>query len=516
MILLCLLSVCTLVNSASILENSNDLWQNWLLNENEEIPSQQSSPLSRRITPKSVFVAPAFSRCSEGYRLDAMGNCVEIVRLNEAAQWEAVLQKLKQQMNAQQFGFNKRQSQRNDSNSDSGGEKINNTRVSANAADTDNTGPFQLSIPFNSKNSSESQNDTVSSSTTTSTTTEKEKLPVEIPTSTTITRSTTVVPMPSTTIVESSISQNTHFIDYTTDETTDAQELTTFGGLDYQEDTEANQYNTESVNTEVTMADSTTQDTVTESILNVASHFADFDKINDDATEITTQVTIRRTPNYNSVVPLKGVVNSNANAERIQQFHSGSGGLADFKPFASYTAGKINLTDVNNPKNPTVHIVNSLKNKNEDVEGESTNIPSDIFQKLPQNERTKPKCDSNNKYDCLLSINIYPTNKPTFSLNRKPSSTAFVRFPETPTKGGYVRFPPQKVPIEYDDVALAESNPGYRYWDRRYPSTWWTSWKSKPQFIQIVPETSAIYGVGDVNHIRSHPHFPTQTEWYNK
>lgn len=514
MILLCLLSVCALVNSASILESSSDLWQNWLLNENEEIPSQQSSPLSRRITPKSVFVAPAFSRCSEGYRLDGMGNCVEIVRLNEAAQWESVLEKLKQ-MSAQQFGFNKRQSQRNDSsNGNIDGEKINH-KVSNNADSTDAAGPFQLSIPFNSKNSSDSQspqNDTAS-------TTEK---PKEISTTFRPMYSTTLRPffIQSTTIDETVVSQNTHFVDYATEETTDTQESTTFGGVDYPEDTEAGQYaNTESAMMETTIVpDSTTEDTITESVVNVASHVAesDFDKL--EATTITPHI-IKRIPNYHSVVPLKGVVNSNKNVEQVSLAGSPS---APSNPFSNYVSGKPttihNSTDVNRAKNPTVHIVNSFSNKNEDVDGESTNLPSDIFQKLPPSspgERTKPKCDSTNKYDCLLQINIFPTNKPLFLLNRKPSSTAFVRFPETPSKG-FVRFPPQKVPIEYDDVALAESNPGYRYWDRRYPSTWWTSWKSKPQFIQIVPETSAIYGVGDMNYIRSHPHFQTQTEWYNK
>lgn len=57
--------------------------------------SPQHSPLVlRRITPKSVFLAPTFTSCSEGYRQDSMGRCVKVVKINQEAQWAFFLQKL--------------------------------------------------------------------------------------------------------------------------------------------------------------------------------------------------------------------------------------------------------------------------------------------------------------------------------------------------------------------------------------------------------------------------------------
>ncbi|XP_014243848.1 uncharacterized protein LOC106663493 [Cimex lectularius] len=59
--------------------------------------ANESPPVAaKRITPKSVFVAPSFSQpsCAEGYRQDALGRCVRIVRINEAAQLDFFLQRL--------------------------------------------------------------------------------------------------------------------------------------------------------------------------------------------------------------------------------------------------------------------------------------------------------------------------------------------------------------------------------------------------------------------------------------
>ncbi|PSN49183.1 hypothetical protein C0J52_10909 [Blattella germanica] len=82
---------------------SNLGWQAWLLVDPE--PSKDSyeeeeQPKTRRITPKSVFIAPAFSGapplpdCAEGYRADSMGRCVKLVQLNHAAQLNFLLQRL--------------------------------------------------------------------------------------------------------------------------------------------------------------------------------------------------------------------------------------------------------------------------------------------------------------------------------------------------------------------------------------------------------------------------------------
>jgi hypothetical protein len=82
-----LLCVVSLGWAQTALEKEDHL--SWLLI--EEAPAA-SGLVVRRITPKSVFVAPSF--CAEGYRQDAMGRCVKVVRVNQAAQWDFLLHKL--------------------------------------------------------------------------------------------------------------------------------------------------------------------------------------------------------------------------------------------------------------------------------------------------------------------------------------------------------------------------------------------------------------------------------------
>ncbi|XP_073974118.1 uncharacterized protein [Rhodnius prolixus] len=68
----------------------------WLLV--QESPSSQPQTGAqvsvRRITPKSVFLAPTFTSCSEGYRQDSLGRCVKVVKVNPSAQWDFFLHKL--------------------------------------------------------------------------------------------------------------------------------------------------------------------------------------------------------------------------------------------------------------------------------------------------------------------------------------------------------------------------------------------------------------------------------------
>ncbi|KAJ8969539.1 hypothetical protein NQ317_003922 [Molorchus minor] len=81
-------------------------WQAWLLvdDQNQNQNKQQTHSdggLRRRITPKSVFIAPTFSPdslppCAEGYSSDIMGRCIKIIKLDEAAHREFILQKLKE------------------------------------------------------------------------------------------------------------------------------------------------------------------------------------------------------------------------------------------------------------------------------------------------------------------------------------------------------------------------------------------------------------------------------------
>lgn len=75
-------------------------WQSWLLVDPGTPRPHHEEVKKRRITPKSVFIAPAFSGtshlpdCAEGYRPDSMGRCVKLVQLNHAAQLSFLLQRL--------------------------------------------------------------------------------------------------------------------------------------------------------------------------------------------------------------------------------------------------------------------------------------------------------------------------------------------------------------------------------------------------------------------------------------
>lgn len=82
-------------------ERSTELtWQAWLLID-ESQNKQQDSTLKRRITPKSVFIAPTFSpeslpECSEGYQSDPMGRCIKVIMLNKELHLDFLLQQLNQ------------------------------------------------------------------------------------------------------------------------------------------------------------------------------------------------------------------------------------------------------------------------------------------------------------------------------------------------------------------------------------------------------------------------------------
>lgn len=162
-LLFCSLTIYNWVESASFLDNSSDPWQNWLLKEDEEIPSQQSSPLSRRITPKSVFIAPIINNCPQDHRPDLMGRCVKIVRINEhaneAARLSALVQKLNSLYAAQ--AFKSKEADVTEATSTENPSSTPYVKESSGNEDVpgDNSGPLQLSIPFKSMNSSENMDD---------------------------------------------------------------------------------------------------------------------------------------------------------------------------------------------------------------------------------------------------------------------------------------------------------------------------------------------------------------------
>nr|ATU82706.1 venom protein family 22 protein 1 [Pristhesancus plagipennis] len=145
----------------------------WLLVQEEESPSSQPQTGAqvsvRRITPKSVFMAPTFTSCSEGYRQDSLGRCVKVVKVNPSAQWDFFLHKL---------------------NSMYGPPEPNKRPA--------NTGPFRLPIPLATESPTTSTTTVRIATTTTQT---------ELPTTSTIT--TTALPSTSTFIPTSADEQTT-------------------------------------------------------------------------------------------------------------------------------------------------------------------------------------------------------------------------------------------------------------------------------------------------------------------
>lgn len=85
-------------------ERSPELtWEAWLLVDEQQNQNKQPSDgvLRRRITPKSVFIAPTFSpeslpACAEGYSSDHLGRCIKIIKLDQAAHYDFLIEKLKE------------------------------------------------------------------------------------------------------------------------------------------------------------------------------------------------------------------------------------------------------------------------------------------------------------------------------------------------------------------------------------------------------------------------------------
>nr|XP_031828908.1 uncharacterized protein LOC116425405 isoform X2 [Nomia melanderi] len=109
----------------------NDLaWQAWLLVDSQTgvYSGLDSASFLRRITPKSVFIAPelsALSPCADGYQADTMGRCVKNVNIDQEAHFVFLLQQLNNR-----YG-----------NRASGGDTFNNNQKKSN-------GPLQLNIPL--------------------------------------------------------------------------------------------------------------------------------------------------------------------------------------------------------------------------------------------------------------------------------------------------------------------------------------------------------------------------------
>lgn len=81
-------------------------WEAWLLvdenqNQNRHSVFNSDGTLRRRITPKSVFIAPTFSpeslpACADGYSSDPMGRCIKIIKLDEDAHYDFIIKNLEE------------------------------------------------------------------------------------------------------------------------------------------------------------------------------------------------------------------------------------------------------------------------------------------------------------------------------------------------------------------------------------------------------------------------------------
>nr|CAD7459742.1 unnamed protein product [Timema tahoe] len=94
LLLLCWGRACALATLTSPDRGAQELaWEAWLLLDAAASPSP-----ARRITPKSVFVAPPLrtgaGHCAEGHRPDGSGRCVKVLRVDQAAQLDFLLSRL--------------------------------------------------------------------------------------------------------------------------------------------------------------------------------------------------------------------------------------------------------------------------------------------------------------------------------------------------------------------------------------------------------------------------------------
>lgn len=74
-------------------------WQAWLLVDAQPAGSNtglDSASILRRITPKSVFIAPSLQACADGYKADNMGRCQKIVNIDHEAHLNFLVQRLNQ------------------------------------------------------------------------------------------------------------------------------------------------------------------------------------------------------------------------------------------------------------------------------------------------------------------------------------------------------------------------------------------------------------------------------------
>lgn len=150
--------------SADLEKGEDEFVRSWVIIEEQLVPPSRDELLStgagggagtvgaaaagaaagRRITPKSVFVAPSFNKCSDGYRPDSMGRCVKVVKLNQTAQLD-FLYKQFNSMYGPGSGFPAHAAFAAYRPAPTA---PTTTTAEPSAQKTDSPGPFQLNIPL--------------------------------------------------------------------------------------------------------------------------------------------------------------------------------------------------------------------------------------------------------------------------------------------------------------------------------------------------------------------------------
>ncbi len=524
-LLFCSLTLCNLGESASVLDNSSDLLKNWLLKEDEEPPSQQSPPLSRRITPKSIFIVPVFNNCPQGHKSNEKGECLKTVPVNEDPNMGVLLQKLKAFFPSPATGT-KNVSPVRDSPA-AGGAPSNadwtkNAEYGNKNADSA-FGPLQLSIPISSKNASEMGQEQGATTQNQAATTSKNAISTGSATA-------------ATTETEFTTS------DYNSDGST-------VGLLDITASTVLPEGYTSETSTELaettTIVDTVSPELVVTEIPPRSPSSGNGVRNTPNTGGGRTTVVVRRdeTTTVDTVYPLPGGDILKTPVKFPDSFGSprpktetpAEGGVRiggseftnayakdmynrEMSPKNGYSNGanrggtRTNNNSDNSDSNVSYSSASiSSNSENSDSSSSSssiTNFKGDKYQKLPTGGRegTKPKCDPASGYDCAGSkLDAFlPEKRPPYSLYRNPMTT-YIRFPGSYPK---IRFPEGRKPSsggDIDDViSYAETNvAGTRYWDsNRYPASYWTSWdSSKPHLVQIWPGDSLVaYNAAHMNN----------------
>lgn len=142
--------------SADLEKGEDEYVRSWVIIEEQLVPPSRDELLAaggvgggggggavvgRRITPKSVFVAPSFNKCSDGYRPDSMGRCVKVVKINQEAQWDFLLKQLSSMYGPGAGGGGGRFPV-------PGASAMTTTTTELPLQKTDSPGPFQVNIPL--------------------------------------------------------------------------------------------------------------------------------------------------------------------------------------------------------------------------------------------------------------------------------------------------------------------------------------------------------------------------------